>query len=73
VRLIDNGPGLSKVLKVYVHDTMGRLVAVYDAKDIVTNGLYEIPIASLSTNEIYFLGFEMDKGDRITLNLVVNH
>jgi len=72
VRIIDNGPGLSKVVKVYIHDTAGRLVASYNAKDIVANGLYEIPTAQLGTNEIYYLGFEMDKGDRIVLNLVVN-
>ena len=73
VRIIDNGPGLSRVVKIYVHDTTGRLLAVYDAKDVVANGLYEIPIALLSTNEIYYLGFEMDQGNRIVLNLVVNH
>lgn len=73
VRIIDNGSGLAKVVKVYVHDTSGRLVASYNAKDIVTNGLYEVPIAMLGTNEIYYLGFEMDKGDRIVLNLIVNH
>ena len=73
VRIIDNGPGLSKVVKVYVHDATGRLVAVYNAKDIVANGLYEIPIALLSTNAMYYLGFEMDKGERIVLNLIVNH
>ena len=73
VRIIDNGPELIKVKKVYVHDATGRLLAAYDAKDIVANGLYEIPIAMLSTGEIYYLGFEMDKGDRIVLNLIVNN
>lgn len=73
VRIIDNGPGLSKVIKIYVHDATGRLIATYNAKDVVANGLYEIPIALLSTNEIYYLGFEMDKGDRIVINLIVNH
>ncbi len=72
VRIIDSGPGLRKVVKVYVHDTSGRLVASYNAKDIVANGLYEVPIEMLGANEIYYLGFEMDKGDRIVLNLVVN-
>lgn len=73
VRIIDNGPGLTKVAKIYVHDTAGRLVATHEAIDVVANGLYEVPIGGLNSDEIYYLGFEMDGGERITLNLVVNH
>lgn len=73
VRIMDNGPELIKVKKVYVHDATGRLLAVYNAKDIVVNGLYEVPIATLSTGVIYYLGFEMNKGDRIVLDLIVNN
>ena len=73
VRIIDDGPGLRKVIKVYVHDATGRLLAAHNAKDIVVNGLYEIPIAMLSSNEVYYLGFEMDSADRIMLKLIVNH
>ncbi len=73
VRITDSGPGLIKVAKVYLHDSSGRLVGAYNAKDIVVNGLYEVPIATLSTGEIYYLGFEMDNGDRIVMNLVVDN
>lgn len=73
VRIIDNGPGLVKVVKVYVHDATGRLLRAYDAKDLVANGLYEIPIATLSSGEIYYVGFELEKGDRFVLNLIINN
>lgn len=73
VRIIDNGPGVSKVAKIYIHDSSGRLVATHNGADVVVSGLYEIPIAGLNSNEVYYLGFKMDSGDRITINLVVNH
>ncbi|MFS4445160.1 PKD domain-containing protein [Maribacter sp. 2307UL18-2] len=73
VRIIDKGPGVSKVAKIYVHDSAGRLVATHKGGDIVASGLYEVPIAGLNSDEIYYLGFEMASGDRITINLVVNH
>ena len=73
VRITDKGLGQTKVKKIYVHDATGRLLAVYNGKDVVANGLYEIPIAMLSTGEIYYLGFELDKGDRIVFDLIVNN
>lgn len=73
VRIIDTGPGVSKVVSIYIHDSTGRLVATHQAADVVANGLYEVPVAGLNANEIYFMGFELDSGERIMLNLVVNH
>ena len=73
VRIIENGPELIRVVKIYVHDGTGRLVASYDPKDVVANGLYEIPVAMLGSNEIYYLGFYMENGERMVLNLAVSH
>lgn len=73
VRIMDNGPGLTKVAKIYIHDSIGRLVATYNPKDVVANGLYEIPISILSSGEIYYIGFKMDNGELISMDLIVNN
>lgn len=73
VRIIDNGTDMVKVFKIYLHDSSGRIVGIYNAKDIVSNGLYQIPIASLSTGQIYYLSFEMDKGKRLVFSMLVDN
>ncbi|MEX0289129.1 MAG: PKD domain-containing protein [Flavobacteriaceae bacterium] len=73
VRIIDESTELRRVLKIYMYDSAGRLLAAYDPKDVVANGLYEIPISMLSSSEIYYLVFEMDKGDRTVLSLIANN
>ncbi len=71
VQLIDNGQNRT-VVKVYLHDSTGRLLGLYNPQDLVSHGLYEIPVATLS-NGNYYIGFEMNKGDRIILRLVIGH
>ena len=71
VRLIDNGPGNNKVVTIYLHDSSGRLVRSYKPQDIFAHGLYEVPISTLSSGGIYFIGFEMNKGTREILKLIV--
>jgi PKD repeat protein len=73
IQLIDNGPGNRRVVKIHLHDSSGRLIGLYDPHELFAHGLYEIPISSLSNNSIYFIGFEMNKGDRIVLKLVVRN
>jgi len=74
VRITNIGLGRQTMVKyIYVHDATGRLLAVYNGKDVVVNGLYEIPIAMLSKGEIYYLGFELDKGNRIVFDLIVKN
>jgi len=73
IQLIDNGPGNRRVVKIHLHDSSGRLIGLYDPHEIFVHGLYEIPISTLSNNSIYFIGFEINKGDRIVLKLVVRN
>ncbi|WP_368662399.1 PKD domain-containing protein [Zobellia laminariae] len=73
VRIVANGTDIVKVIKIYLHDSSGRIVGIYNAKDIVSNGLYQIPIASLSTGQIYYLSFEIDKGKRLVFSMLVDN
>ena len=71
VRIIDNGIDLVKVTKIYLYDSSGRIVGIYNAKDVVSNGLYEIPIETLSSGQIYFLNFETNKGKRLIFKILL--
>lgn len=73
VQLIDYGPGNRNVVKIYLHDSSGRLLGLYNPQDIFAHGLYKIPVATLSSGSVYFIGFEMNKGNRIVLKLVVKN
>ena len=57
VRIIDETSELRKVLKIYLYDSAGRLLGAFDPRDVVANGLYEIPIAMLSSGENLLPGF----------------
>lgn len=71
VRLIDNRPGNSNVVKVYLHDSSGRLLDSYNPKDIFAHGLYEVPVSTLGSGGIFYIGFEMNKGARKIVKLIV--
>ncbi len=73
VQIIDQGATARQVAKVYVHDSSGRLVQSHDPKDIVANGLYQIPIANLGNVEMYYLIFKMADGDRLVMKLIVKN
>ena len=73
IQLIDNGLTNKIVNKVYLHDVTGRLIGTYSPKDIFAHGLYQVPIASLSDDSVYFIGFEMNDGGKIVLKLVVKN
>jgi PKD repeat protein len=73
VQIIDMGRGNRTVAKVHLHDSSGRLLGLYYPYEIFRHGLYEIPISTLSNGSLYFIGFEMSRGDRIVLKLVVKN
>ncbi|EAR00257.1 PKD domain-containing protein [Maribacter sp. HTCC2170] len=73
VLLIDNGEVSKIVNKVYLHDSSGRLIGLYNPRDIFAHGLYEIPISSLNSGSVYFIGFEMNGGEKIVLELIVKN
>lgn len=73
VRLIDNGSGDRRVVKVYLHDSSGRLIRSYSPQELVAHGLYEIPVSTLDSGNVYFIRFEMNKGGHIVLKLIVRN
>jgi PKD repeat protein len=73
VQIIDMGPGNRTVAKVHLHDSSGRLLGLYNPHEIFRHGLYEIPVSTLSNGSLYFIGFEMSRGDHIVLKLVVKN
>lgn len=73
VRIIDNSENSVNVVEVYLFDSIGRLIDTYAPQDIVAHGLYEIPIATLSSSSIYYIRFKMSSGDPIIIDLVVQN
>ena len=73
VQLTDLGPADRRVVNILIHDSGGRLVKLYTPREIFSHGIFEIPIATLSDREVYYIGFEMSKGDRVVLSLIVKH
>ena len=73
IQLIDNGPADRRVVKIYIHDSGGRLIDLYNPGEIFAHGLFEIPISTLTDGGVYYIGFEMNKGDRVVLSLIVKH
>ncbi|MCW5517232.1 PKD domain-containing protein [Muriicola sp. Z0-33] len=73
IRLIDNGPADRRVVKIYLHDSSGRLIDLYSPSEVFVHGLFEIPIATLTDGGVYYIGFEMNKGDRLVMSLIVKH
>ncbi len=71
VQLIDLSDENRSVSRIYIHDLSGRLVGLFSPQDIYAHGVYEIPIATLGQGSLYFIGFEMDNGEKITLELLV--
>ncbi|MGB5554980.1 MAG: PKD domain-containing protein, partial [Flavobacteriaceae bacterium] len=71
VRLMDYAARKRNVLSIYVHDSSGRQISIYNPKDLYAHGLYEIPVTTLSKGNMYFIGFEMDRGERVILKLIV--
>ncbi|MBT8183331.1 MAG: PKD domain-containing protein [Eudoraea sp.] len=73
VRLIDNGPADRRVVEISLHDSGGRLIDVYNPGELFAHGLFEIPVSTLSDGGVYYIGFEMNRGERIVLSLIVKH
>ena len=73
VQIIDNSSRDIKVVRVTIHDMTGKLVGMYNPKEIIAHGLFEIPIHSLSEGGIYIIGFLMDTGEQITIKLMVKN
>ena len=73
VQIIDNSSRDIKVVRVTVHDMTGKLVGMYNPKEIIAHGLFEIPIHYLSEGGIYIIGFLMDTGEQITIKLMVKN
>ena len=73
VQFIDRGPADRRITKIYLHDSSGRLLEAYNPGEIFAHGLFEIPISTLSDGGIYYIGFEMNRGDRVVLSLIVKN
>ncbi|MEO1012606.1 MAG: PKD domain-containing protein [Bacteroidota bacterium] len=62
-----------EVANIYLHDSVGRLVGVFDPQDVsVGANSYDIPIVTLRS-EVYYVTLQMRGADAITLRLLVNN
>jgi PKD repeat protein len=67
-----NQPSDVEVMVIYLHDSSGRLVGSYDPQDIFTGNSYDVPVDTVRTG-LYYVGFEMSKGNPLLLKLLVSN
>lgn len=70
--MLVNQPDDKVVTKINLHDYSGRYIASYDPQEVLSNGVYTLPVAFL-TDGIYILNLEMNTGAPVILKLAVQN
>ncbi|NND16746.1 MAG: PKD domain-containing protein, partial [Eudoraea sp.] len=71
IQILDK-PSDVVVRAIYLHDTNGRLVQVYNPQNVITDTGYELPVYRLE-NGIYFITLVMNQRDPLVLKLIVRN